>query len=356
MYFHGSGDSFDILKADFAGSWPPYGLDISPPASAPVTFQTENRIFSDASAHVSNMERDAIIHINRPAHIGALFHIATRSLADTISHENIHLLQKSLLQQGLRDPLGRFRRHDIYKMIKNPQNKNAAYFCEEDEIQVRLHQLVSKHYREARKIPLNKYELLSFLYYQGVKIPQDVITAMQETDEGGKALHKFFRPHIPFFKESGATDLNTAIMSMKPEERTRFCADKLPALYGALLEIYGDHQGSVRMGYEGNIIHTDLFFRHVWRLDHRIKSGQPCDTQKLEDFLKGLKKPQLDYLAAIVEQCALSHPLSGRLLVINPDTTPVIMPLLLQYQAIENNTEINNKPNNRGQARPFHIN
>lgn len=352
MYFHGSGDSFDILKADFAGSWPPYGLDISPPASAPVTFQTENRIFSDTSAHVSNMERDAIIHINRPAHIGALFHIATRHLANTISHENIHLLQKSLLQQGISDPQGRFRRHKVHQIIKKPLNKNAAYYCDEDELQVRLHMLVSNYYREYRKIPLSKYELLAFLYFQGVKIPQGIIDDTKETPEGAKAIQKFFRAPIPYFRKSGATDINIAIHSINPDKRSEFCAEKLPALYGALLEIYGDHQGSIRMGYECNIISTDLFFRHVWRLDHKASNGIPFDTQKLEDFLKDLKKPQLDYLSAIVEAGGFDHPLSGRNLSISPLAASIVTPLLKMYQAFENNGEIDN----RRQKQHFHIN
>lgn len=352
MHFRGIGDSFAILRADFNGTWPPYGLETPAQQRAPVKFKSMFKVFSDSSAHVSNQETEAVIHINQFSHIGSLMQMSSHKLANSISHENIHLLQKSLIKGGVRDPFGRFRRHQTHLMIKDNKSQDARYYCAEDEIQVRLHLLIAQHYRERGKIPMNKHELWSFLHHQGVHLHQECVNSLTNHQAGIKARHKFFVPRIPLFKSEPVRDLNTAIAFIDPKKRADFCMITLPILYGSLLELYGDYEGSERMGYDCNITNVDLFFRHAWRINHKIETNTSFSLDQCREFLRKCSPKQQQTLQKILEESEFRHPLSGHLLTITPVCARVILPLFGSLQAFEKTEEFNRN----GQPTRFQLN
>ncbi len=111
------------------------------------------------SAFVSNQEATPNIYINRAMSPFSCFNKAAKGPANTLSHEHIHILQKAQMRKGMSDPFGRNKRHKMDSLIKPHAGSMARYLCEEDEIQVRLHQVVSSHYRATQKIPLTRYKI-----------------------------------------------------------------------------------------------------------------------------------------------------------------------------------------------------
>jgi len=234
MYRERQGNSLDILLADFGDQWPPRGLNITRQPTHPVTFETYYMPLTTEMAHVHNQEKEFRIHINGLAHISAFFNPASKARADTITHENIHILQKNLLQQGICDIFGRFRRHNVRAMMKPKPSSHTLYLSADDEIQVVLHEMISRHYREHGEIPLNKYELWSFLHHEGVQMHGSCITSLYENEQGRNALNKFFKlpSDLSWFKTETVRKLNTVLYGIRDDQKQEFCRTTLPALYG----------------------------------------------------------------------------------------------------------------------------
>lgn len=332
MYHTGSAQAADILRADFAGRWPLAELVINNPPALTVNFNTHSTLFSDAAAHVNNSERAFTIHLNRLASLSTIFCHASKVRADSISHENIHILQKNMIQQGLSDLFGRFLRHGVKTMLKEGVSKEGRYYCAEDEIQTRLHMLVSAHYRAHHKIPLNQHELWSLLHHEGVKLHSRCVESLYQSPIGLKALGKFFREKRPWFVSSPVSDLNNAIANINPSQRDKFCRITLPALYGSLLELYGDQEGSRRMGYAHNITLMDMFFRQAWRLGYQLDSKLEHQTEKTIGkacaLIAVMPETQKQDLARIIRHGHYSHPLSGKTLSIPPASAALLAPHL----------------------------
>lgn len=328
MYYQGAAQSADILRADFDGCWPPAELDITTPPAIRVTFATHNELFSDSAAHVSNQERAFIIHLNRLASLSTIFRHYSRARADSISHENIHILQKQVIQLGIADVFGRYLRHGVKGMIKKNPPKSAQYYCAEDEIQVRLHLLVSSYFRDHRKIPLNQHELWSLLHHEGVRLHERCVESLYQSPQGLKALGRFFREKRPWLVRAGVSDLNQALANIDPTHREKFCRVTLPALYGSLLELYGDREGSRRVGHTHNITLADLFFRQAWRigyqaenkLDHQIDGP----VNKIRDIIAAMPEEQRRDFEQVIKRGRYIHPLSGKTLTIPPAASAIL--------------------------------
>ncbi|QQG37182.1 MAG: hypothetical protein HYS17_05315 [Micavibrio aeruginosavorus] len=357
MYYKGTARSTDILRADFDGCWPPADLNIGTPPDAEVIFETHNQPFSDSAAHVSNQERDFVIHLNRMASLSTIFRRHSRVRADSISHENIHVLQKQMIHQGLTDVFGRFLRHGVKGMVKRKAPKTAQYYCAEDEIQVRLHLLVSSYFRDHRKIPLNQHELWSLLHHEGVRLHERCVESLYQSPQGLKALGKFFREKRPWFVRAGVSDLNQALANIDPQQREKFCRIAFPALYGSLLELYGDREGSRRMGYGHNIILTDLFFRQAWRIGHHLDNNREHLTAeplaKIKDIIAAMPEEQKQDMTQIVIAGRYIHPLSGHPLTLPPATVALLTPCLppLSAQCVD----ITKKFQSGGQPSDFQL-
>ena len=330
IYHKGQGDSLEILRADFGGVWPPHGLVITQPPAHKITLQRYTKIFSDESASVSNQERDLFIHINRMGHLSSLFNRDSQARADTIAHENIHILQKTMIQQGLSNSFGQFYRHGVKEMIHKNAGSYARYLCAEDELQVRLHLLVSRYYRDHAKIPLNQHELWSMLHHEGVKITDGCVQDLYKSDQGLRALGKFFRDPktLPLFKSEPVREINTALYSISDRHKEKFCLITLPALYGSLLEIYGDREGSRRMGYSHNISLTDMFLHQDSRIQYRMESKLMPDTSRIKTIIDAMPDEQKQDIGRILQQGIFTHPLTGRTRNIGQDSAILIAPLL----------------------------
>lgn len=328
MYHTGTGQSTDILKADFAGNWPLTDLAINNSPAITITFNSHSTPFTDAAAHVDNSEREFTINLNRLASLSTIFCRYSKTRADSISHENIHILQKYMIQQGISDLFGRFLRHGVKGMLKDNPSKDGKYYCAEDEIQTRLHMLVSSYYRDHRKIPLNQHELWSLLHHEGVKLHSRCVESLYQSPQGLKALGKFFRERRPWIGRPAVRDINRALLSIHPSQRDKFCRITLPALYGSLLELYGDQEGSRRMGYAHNITLMDLFFRQAWRLDYQLNNKLGHLTDKTIDKTRALitvmPKNQQQDIARIIRQGYYTHPLSGKTLSLPPASAALI--------------------------------
>lgn len=330
IYHQGRGDSLAILRADFGGVWPPRGLVITQPPAHEITLQRYTKIFSGETASVSNQEHDHCIHINRWGHLSSLFNRDSQARADTIAHENIHILQKIMIQQGLRNSFGQFYRHGVKEMVHKNAGSYARYLCAEDEFQVRLHLLVSRYYRDHGKIPLNQHELWSMLHHEGVKITDNCLQALYESDQGLRALGKFFRDPktLPLFKSGLMREINTALYSISDHHKEKFCRVTIPALYGSLLEIYGDREGSRRMGYGHNISLTEMFLHQAGRLQYRMENKLMPDTSRIKTIIAAMPDDQKQDIACSLQQGTFIHPLTGRTRKIGQESATLIAPLL----------------------------
>lgn len=285
MYKHGRANSQTILTADFGGDWPPRGLDISTAPDTNVFFWH----FIDNPAecgYVLNTERENRIYINRLYDLVLAFNAAAACTADTISHENIHILQKSMIWRGISDCFGQYARHGIRQMLRSGLGPLSAYDAAEDEIQARMHEIVAHHYRERGTIPLNRDEILALLEAEGVDIHPDCTRFLLADPDGCEAMIKFHPPSYRkgIFKPDPVRHINRAIAAIAPDHRYRFSADILPGIYGNLLELYGDREGSRRIGHARNVILDDLFFLQA--------NATRMDTTKMAHIIAAMPPAQ----------------------------------------------------------------
>ncbi|MBI2234133.1 MAG: hypothetical protein HYU57_03900 [Micavibrio aeruginosavorus] len=314
-------NSRDILKADFGGDWPPRGLAIAAGPDIPVEFRADKYFSFFVNAHVDNSEHRNRIHINRFWSLTRAFNKA--SFADTLAHENIHILQKDMMRSGITDPFGRNRRYGTEAMIGKSHSAFIRYLAAEDEIQARLHEVTAHHYRD----------VLAMLHCEGVAIDPVCIRGLSRDQAGRAALAAFSVPSYPktWLAPEVIRDLNSVIRAVPKEKRISFCNNVIPALYGGLLELYGDREGSRRMGAAHNIVMTDRFFRQAWRLQHALEKKSIPSTAGIEAVINAMPESQAaDLLGHITRQESFKHPLSGRELKLNPQAAALVAPLFLK--------------------------
>lgn len=323
--------SRDILKADFGGDWPPRGLTLAAEPDLPVEFRADKYFSFFVSAHVDNSENRNRIHINRFWSLTRAFNKA--AFADTLAHENIHILQKDMMRNGITDPFGRNRRYGTEAMIGKSHSSFIRYLAAEDEIQARLHEITAHHYRARRRLPLSRGEVLAMLHCEGVAIDPVCIKGLSRDQAGRAARAAFSAPSYPktWLAPEVVRDLNGVIRAVPKEKRISFCNDTIPALYGGLLELYGDREGSRRMGAAHNIIMTDSFFRQAWRLQHALETKSAPSTAGIEAAIKAMPADQAaDLLGHITRQEPFKHPLTGRGLKLGSQAAALIAPLFLK--------------------------
>lgn len=333
MVDQGAVPSLSILKADF-GHWPPRGLNIVRPPSRTTTFQRYSAPLSLTSAYVDNSETANKIYINRAGSLSALFNLASADLADTVSHEHIHILQKNMMRDGISGAFGRNRKHKLNDVFKPFVGSMAKYLCEEDETQVRIHQIVAHHYRQFQQLPLNPHELWALLKIEGVKINSPLVDTMLDSAEGVKARYKFstssyksglIRPEI-------IRDMSSIFWCVKDEKRDDYCKNVFPAFYGQLLELYGDQEGSRRMGFDHNLSLTEIFFRQAWLLQHKWNESLPADTKALETTIQAMPLAQTENLMEHLRDLGLyRHPVVGRDFKLEPQAAGRIIPHLARH-------------------------
>lgn len=323
----GRAESLSLLKADFR-HWPPRGLNIVLPPDRITEFRMYTALFSLTSAYVDNSEAANRVYLNRASSLSALFNRASSGFADTVAHEHIHILQKNMMRAGISDSFGRNRKHDLKDVFKPFIGSMAKYLCEEDETQVRLHQIVAHHYRQHRQLPLNPHELFALLKVEGVKIDSPLVDSMLASADGIKARYKF--PNASYQGRPGIIrEMNTIFWCVKNEKRDDYCKSVFTALYGQLLELYGDQEGSRRMGFDHNLSLTEIFFRQSWSLQHKWNEGRHADTQALQNTIRVMPLAQAeDLMERLLDSGAYRHPVVGRDFKLEPGAAGRIIPYL----------------------------
>lgn len=314
FYKKGYGDSLDILREDFSGEWPPRGLEITQPPTIPIIFQ--GYVALDAtSAYVDNTESGFILHMNKTHMLERAFTNASQNIANTISHENIHILQKKLIRSGLSDPFGRGKNNNhVKKMLGDRATHHTQYLADVDEIQARLHEIVTNHYRQFREIPLNQRQFRALINGQDIK--KGLRVASYQKKWSG---------------DNPVSDLNCIFLSLRDDKKYEFYTKTLPLLYGGLLELYGDCEGSRRMGFDHNITLTDLFFIQARRIQNDRGENRPGDTTKLNATIAAMPKNQAaDLLKRIFLNDAYIHPLSMNEMRLNSHNRDIVIGPLLQ--------------------------
>lgn len=194
------------------------------------------------------------------------------SMADIIPHEFVHTRQHASDHSGW---LRRNRGNDIEYVGVNdlsaPQQmwrkasrlyqnvsvgaKTRAdtignYYARNVEMQARLHEIMAYGYTQWQVLPTNKIELQAALHNLGVKTPESVLKALEESEEGQAALQYF--TVMPSLQAQVLGTVNTFNRIHKyigeRDVQEGMWEVKYPVLYCELLEFYGDKLGRERLG------------------------------------------------------------------------------------------------------------
>lgn len=329
--FHdGETPGLHILKTDM-GAWPPAGLCIVQPPAGKVRFERYFKPFSDTSAYVDFASVAGIIFINTAHYLTAQFNNASRSLADTVAHESFHVFQKNRMRNGISNAMGRNRDYELNQYLRKNANGMARYLCHKDETQVRLHQIIAQHHRRFHKLPLNTHELYALLQIERVTMDAPWVNEMLSTPQGIAAKNKFDAPSAPlkWSRPAHVQDMEQIFASIAQEKRNDYYQNILPALYGQILEIYGDQEGSRRVGHTHNITMTEFFFRQAWNLQHRWKEGQKADMGMIDQTIHLMPPSQAaDLMDHLHADRPYTHPFLKRDLSLDHDTARKIIPSL----------------------------
>ena len=324
----GAASTLSVLQADF-GHWPPQGLVSITIPDIPVDFKT--------FFHFSSRQKGAVldhlpttIFINQRILLPHIFNRVSADLGDAVSHENIHVLQNIIMHaQGLvpvREHYG-----DFLNGFASPAMK--SYSASINEIQTQLHAVVSDHYRRTGVIPLNTTDLWALLCTERV-IPKSayVDDLLDNTMEGRWAKKRFpatsARPRKDLLME--IAELNVLFFFMKKDKRDEFCEEILPAVYGRLLEIYGDEFGCMRMGYNHNLLLSEIFARQA----RDIELSTTKDTAVIEETIARMPLSQIGCLEReIPRNAGWKHKRTGTPVALAPETIDLVGRLLRRHTA-----------------------
>lgn len=256
-------NTHEILAADF-GDWPPKGLSIRETESIPVTF---GKFFTPDPGFAGYTSNDTPqkIDINIWSLLPRIFNKTSASLAEVISHENIHVLQNTLTGTvSVRmdhDHPNSYR--DYLTNILSPLYLQTVGHLR--EIQPRLHGVITEHYRRTQNLPANTADLLALLRAEKIIGESAFIDDTLENSFEGRWAKKRF-PADSGKKGSrlqDAADLWLFFFLIRKEKRDEFYEKVLPGIYGRLLELYGDEFGCMRVGYNYNTLINETLLRQA---------------------------------------------------------------------------------------------
>lgn len=283
-------NSAAIYQADF-GTDCPNGLDIKayPEHEIHIANLKDMPDFADLSSEELNEQlakadgmayRDGHIYMHPHYFDEDLLQKRARIFTSTLAHEHAHTAQfyendtgwesaftqvnttfLHMEEQG-GDFKGKTRR--LYQKFnqaavdKDAELKTAykvsEYFANEHEIQARMHEALAVGYASWQKMPTDKTELWAALHNIGITTPKNILTELKNSDEGQAALKKFkCSRHLKKNMAKVAHDLNLVNdYASFSDVRETLWRKAYPAMYGNLLEHYGDSQGRARMGLGPN--------------------------------------------------------------------------------------------------------
>lgn len=330
LYRHGKSKALYILQTDL-GTWPPAGLNIVTPTTGAVRFESYFKPHSLTSAYVDFKSAAGIVYINTAHYLRAKFNNKSRPLADTIAHETIHVLQKLRMKDGISDPLGRNSDYALTEYLRKNANGTARYLCHRDETQVRLHQIIAQYHCYFKKLPLDTHELYALLSAERVKIESAWVDTLLRSPKGILARQKFNAAthYSDWLKPHTIQDMEQIFSALDKGKRDECCEKIFPAIFGQLLKIYGDQEGSRRVGHTHNISLSECFYRQAWNLQHRWAGGEPADMTALQKTIKAMPQFQAeDLMEHLIQATPYTHPILKRDLKLDIDASWKIIPYL----------------------------
>ncbi|MBK9585772.1 MAG: hypothetical protein KA099_06620 [Alphaproteobacteria bacterium] len=305
LYQAGGGKVSDFLRADF-GTEDPAGLQIDPTPDQTIAIKSmiEAPGYKDYSLldkfitfhYISGFvieDRDDAIYLNprlfparerqksfdpvryTNAALGHLLGHKTLEVSDTASHEFAHTRQhhiekggwrgkpsgNDILQAGLSEKptIARYWREanrfikDISALLKQ-RFPVDGYFAETKEMQARMHEMLAVGYAQWQKLPTTRTELWAALSNMGVEPTEAIRKQLEESEDGKKALADFaVTPAIAARVAHVASTFNNIASHVgEADVKEGLWVSHYPALYGELLEFYGDGPGRARMGLGQN--------------------------------------------------------------------------------------------------------
>lgn len=136
---------------------------------------------------------------------------------------------------------------------------SLSYIGRGIEIQARLHQVLSDGYQTWGRLPGSREELAVALDARGITMPNSLRTILDDSPTIA-ATRDIFRPlstpQPPIDKHNPAVwaldHINVIQSALNDTGRDMFWRDTLPAMYGDLIEMYGDRDGRARMDLGDN--------------------------------------------------------------------------------------------------------
>lgn len=189
--------------------------------------------------------------------------------SSTLAHEHIHLLQyedsrtwnaaynNSHLNfihwldddDNSLNPVSAVRQ--LYHTFNRSRqdSKTSQYLIREQEIQARMHEILTCGYASWQRMPANKIELWACMDQMGVDLPHSIWRKLRRDENGIQAMKDFscsgWMRHQLYRQVDGINKVHSYLSL--PEHQERFWHRAMPAIYGNLLELYGDRLGRERM-------------------------------------------------------------------------------------------------------------
>jgi hypothetical protein len=237
----------EILTLSF-GEWPPCGLDIDPAVTHDRQIILEKYIAPLGDHGYTSAAGDKIS-------INTIYPV----IVPTLGHEGIHCLQidsagkhrqrqKGIASKLIVDKLKTYDRRFHKNSLRHTFPDDNSYFKKGDEIQAYFHVALMAGYRQWGKMPQDQAGLWQALVSLGLKPPAD-IKAYLEALPPDAPSRAFVKP-----VDGGRSGRNfmTIDSSLSDAGRKFFWRETLPALYGDLIEMYGDRHGRERFGLDAN--------------------------------------------------------------------------------------------------------
>jgi hypothetical protein len=128
------------------------------------------------------------------------------------------------------------------------------YLAKDYELQARMHEVLLAGYTNWGKMPATKIELYAALHGAGAVLPGEALYALRATEEGRKAAKDFqLNASTKTLIARTIQDINdVTAYAVTDDAKNKLWNFAIPALYGNMIEMYGDTLGRERMGMGPN--------------------------------------------------------------------------------------------------------
>lgn len=332
LMMRGHATSAEILEADF-GTKNPRGLDVEyPDLDNEMVPMTEDPEFKKWDEQKQQDELKKFLGFYNEGEVFYLhpdfYDLETDpsyrlyGTSQVLPHEHIHRLQQDDFEAGFSFLPVNMQNYDLFspieekgikgkikrlyqkfnqaaadkKMERKSLSRISDYLSKEDEIQARMHEVIATGYALWMRMPRTKIQLWAALHNMGLDTPKHIRKILHGTDEGKEALKMFHvtRPMRPYLRET-TKQLNAVYdYATLPERRALLWDEAYPALYGNLLELYGDKLGRERMGLGKNPAETKKIIQQLQ------KGALAPDSQQISFAVASLPASQSEVLITAI--------------------------------------------------------